>query len=74
MEHNYSKGVTFTATIFLEMLDEELTKLEKQHKTGKPYWRRLRRRKRVVQRILELGALYPNFKKIREELKEEFFK
>jgi len=48
--------------------------LERRHKTGSPYWKRLRVRKRVVQQILEIATLYPDWKNIVSKLREEFFK
>jgi len=68
---NYSDQVRNCANTLLLMLDQELTVLEKNHKTGNPYWRRLRVRKRLVQSILDYAVLEP--KVMIEKLREEFF-
>lgn len=70
---NYSNKLRLTCNMLLAMLDEELTGLENQHKTGSPYWKRLRVRKRLVQTILDVAA-EENFHVIRRKLREEFFK
>jgi hypothetical protein len=54
------------------MLDKALTNLEDHHKTGSPYWKRLRIRKRLVQTILD-AAGEEDWNKRREELLDEFF-
>jgi hypothetical protein len=69
---SYSEKVRQTASMLLGMLDETLTELERKHKTGNPYWRRLRVRKRLVQTILDVAG-EEDFKKRREKLAEEFF-
>lgn len=71
---DYDKAVRMVCNHFLLMLDKELTELEKKNKTGSPYWKRLRRRKRIVQRLLEIATFYPDWKKISQELREEFFR
>jgi hypothetical protein len=70
---DYTKRVKQTCSILLMMLDEELIRIEKQHKTGSPYWKRLRVRKRLVQSILTFAS-EEDFKVIREKLREEFFR
>lgn len=69
---DYSNRVRQVASMLLLMLDQELIKLEVQHKTGFPYWRRLRVRKRLVQTLLSVAG-EPDWKKRREQLAEEFF-
>jgi hypothetical protein len=69
---NYSERVRQAVSMLLLMLDTALTNLEHQHKTGSPYWKRLRVRKRLVQTILTAaGETDP--KKLRDLLLEEFF-
>ena len=71
---DYGKALRMVCNRFLLMLDEELTKLENKGQTGKPYWRRLRIRKRIIQRLLEIATYYPDWNKITRELRDEFFK
>lgn len=70
-EGNYKMQVYNTTSLLLLMLDRELSELEKERKTGKPYWRRLRVRKRLIQSILEYASLEP--KERTDKLREEFF-
>ena len=68
----YAEKVKRVTSMLLLMLDQSLTNLENQHKTGSSYWIRLRVRKRLVQTILSVaGETDP--KKLRELLLEEFF-
>jgi hypothetical protein len=69
---NYSEKVGMTASLLLTMLDTSLTELERKHKTGFPYWRRLRIRKRLVQTILNAAGENDPHKR-RKMLAEEFF-
>jgi hypothetical protein len=69
---DYSNKVRQAASMLLLMLDEALLNLEQHHKTGSPYWRRLRVRKRLVQTILTVAG-ESDWKKLRENLAEEFF-
>ena len=71
MKTNYKYEVYNTTSILLSMLDEELNQLEKKHKLGTSYWKRLRVRKRLVQSILEYASLKP--KERYAKLQEEFF-
>jgi len=57
--------------MLLLMLDQELNRIEKLHKTGTPYWKRLRIRKRLVQSILDFAG---EDDMLKEKLQEEFFK
>ena len=68
---DYKFEVYNTTSILLLMLDKELNQLEKEHKIGTPYWKRLRVRKRLVQSILDYASLKP--KERHAKLREEFF-
>jgi len=74
LSEEYDKAVRMVCNRLLMMLNDELNELERRHKTGSPYWKRLRVRKRVVQQILEIATLYPDWKNIVSKLREEFFK
>jgi len=69
---DYSNKVRQVASMLLLLLDQALLKLESKHKTGSPYWKRLRVRKRLVQTILSVAG-EPDWKKRTEMLLEEFF-
>ena len=71
-EETYARRVANTANTLLLMLDKALTNLERQHKTGNPYWKRLRVRKRLVQTILDVAG-ESNTGKRTERLADEFF-
>ena len=73
LSSDYSTKVRQVATMLLDMLDKALNNLEDKHKTGSPYWRRLRVRKRLTQTILTVAG-ESDWAKIREQLTEEFFK
>lgn len=60
------------ANLLLAMLDKSLIELERKHKTGSPYWKRLRVRKRLVQTLLYAAGI-KDWKEIRQHLFEEFF-
>lgn len=70
---DYSNKVRQTCNMLLLMLDQELNRIEKLHKTGTPYWKRLRVRKRLVQSILDFAG-EDNMLRVKEKLQEEFFK
>jgi len=70
---DYSNKVRQTCNMLLLMLDQELNRIEKLHKTGTPYWKRLRIRKRLVQSILDFAG-EDDMLKVKEKLQEEFFK
>ncbi|MCJ7760353.1 hypothetical protein MUP59_04335 [Candidatus Bathyarchaeota archaeon] len=68
----YAEKVRQVTSMLLLMLDKALTNLENKHKTGSPYWKRLRVRKRLVQTILSVAG-EDDWKKRIEELAAEFF-
>lgn len=68
------KNVFLVMNRLLSMLDRELDQLEAKHRTGGGYWKCLRTRKRLIQSVLEIATLAPDWKKVDEELRNEFFK